>query len=149
MDNVVLVPEREFSEFKNWKSSRGAGGIVQSVRNPEQREMVKKFHAAQEIFNDSSRPYELRKAQYDETMRDFHTLKNKISGFRPNSIPAMGKTSKKRADDEDEKERSVDDVVDLMPDSLKSNARNLMKRIQKNGRKLNFMVTQRRGEHSR
>ena len=132
MDNVVLVPEREFSEFKNWKSSRGAGGIVQAVRNPEQREMVKKFHAAQEIFNDSSRPYELRKAQYDETMRDFHTLKNKISGFRPNSIPAMGKTSKKRADDEDDKEKSVDDVVDLMPDSLKSNARNLMKRIQKN-----------------
>ena len=132
MDNVVLVPEREFSEFKNWKSSRGAGGIVQAVRNPEQREMVKKFHAAQEIFNDSSRPYELRKAQYDETMRDFHTLKNKISGFRPNSIPAMGKTSKKRADDEDDKEKSVDDVVDLMPDSLKSNARNLMKRIQNN-----------------
>jgi len=130
----VLVPEREFSEFKNWKSNRGVGGggIVQAVRNPEQREMVKKFHAAQEIFNDSSRPYELRKAQYDETMRDFHKLKNKISGFRPNSIPAMGKTSKKRADDEDDKEKSVDDVVDLMPDSLKSNARNLMRRIQNN-----------------
>ena len=82
MDNMVLVPEREFSEFKNWKSSRGVGGgIVQAVRNPEQREMVKKFHAVREIFNDSSRPYELRKAQYDETMRDFHALKNKISGF--------------------------------------------------------------------
>ena len=64
MDNVVLVPEREFSEFKNWKSSRGVGGgIMQAVRNPEQREMVKKFHTAQEIFNDSSRPYELRKTQ--------------------------------------------------------------------------------------
>ena len=25
MDNVVLVPEHEFSEFKNWKSSRGVG----------------------------------------------------------------------------------------------------------------------------
>ena len=40
MDNVVLVPEREFSEFKNWKSNRGGvvgGGIVQAVRNPEQR----------------------------------------------------------------------------------------------------------------
>ena len=136
MDNVVLVPEREFSEFKNWKSNRGGvvgGGIMQAVRNPEQREMVKKFHAAQEIFNDSSRPYELRKAQYDETMRDFHTLKNKISGFRPNSsIPSMGKNSLKQADNEDDKEKSVDDVVDLMPDSLKSNARNLMKRIQNN-----------------
>ena len=131
MDNVVLVPEREFSEFKNWKSNRGGvvgGSIVQAVRNPEQREMVKKFHAAQEIFNDSSKPYELRKAQYDETMRDFHTLKNKISGFRANSsIPAT-----KQADDKDDKEKSVDDVVDLMPDSLKSNARNLMRRIQKN-----------------
>ena len=117
MDNVVLVPEHEFSEFKNWKSSRGVGGgIVQAVRNPEQRE---------------SRPYELRKAQYDETMRDFHALKNKISGFRQNSIPAMGKTSMKYADDEDDKEKSIDDVVDLMPDSLKSNARNLMRRIQR------------------
>ena len=119
MDNVVLVPEHEFSEFKNWKSSRGVGGdIVQAVRNPEQREMVKKFHAAQEIFNDSSRPYELRKAQYDETMRDFHTLKNKISGFQPNSIPVMRKTSMKYADDEDDKEKSIDDFVDLIPDSL-------------------------------
>ena len=55
MDNVVLVPERKFSEFKNWKSNRGGvvdGNIVQAVWNPEQREMVKKFHAAQEIFND-------------------------------------------------------------------------------------------------
>ena len=134
MDNVVLVPEREFSEFKNWKSSRGVvgGSIVQAVQNPEQREMVKKFHAAQEIFNDWSKPYELKKAQYDEKMRDFHTLKNKISGFRPNSIPTMGKTSTKQADYDNEKEKSIDDVVDLMPDSLKSNARNLMKRIQKN-----------------
>ena len=129
---MVLVPEHEFSEFKNWKSSRGVSGdIVQAVCYPEQREIVKKFHAAQEIFNDSSRPYELRKAQYDETMRDFHAL-NKISGFRPNSIPAMGKTSMKYADVEDDKEKSIDDVVDLMPGSLKSNARNLMERIQKN-----------------
>ena len=53
MDNVVLVPKREFSEYKNWKSSRGVGGsIVQAVRNPDQQEMVKKFHAAQDIFND-------------------------------------------------------------------------------------------------
>ena len=105
MDNVVLVPEREFSELKNWKSSRG---VVQAVRNPEKREMVKKFHAAQDLFNDSSRPYELRKEQYDETMRDFHTLKNKISGFRQNSIPAMGKTSTKQADyDKERKERKI------------------------------------------
>ena len=55
INDVVLLPEREFSEFKNWKSGRGVGGgIVQAVRNPEQREMVKKFHAAQEIFNDSN-----------------------------------------------------------------------------------------------
>ena len=129
----MLVPEHEFSEFKNCKLSRGvSGGIVQAVPNPEQREMVKKFHAAQEIFNDSSRPYEWRKAQYDETMRDFHTLKNKISGFRPNSIPVMRKTSMKHADDEDDKEKSIDNVLDLMPDSLKSNARNVMRRIQKN-----------------
>ena len=94
MDNVVLVPEREFSEFKNWKSSHGVGGgIVQAVRHPEQREMVKKFHAAQEIFNDSSRPYELRKAQYDETMRDFHALKNKISGFLSKLINSGNKAS--------------------------------------------------------
>ena len=67
----------------------------------------------------------MRKAQYDETMHDFHTLKNKISGFRAiSSIPAT-----KQADDKDDKEKSVDDVVDLMSDSLKSNARNLMKRI--------------------
>ena len=61
--------------------------------------MVKKFHAAQEIFNDSSKPYEFRKAQYDETMHVFHTLKNKISGFQEiSSIPAT-----KQADDKDDK----------------------------------------------
>ena len=61
--------------------AESAVASCKAVRNPEQKEMVKKFNAAQEIFNDSSRPYELRKAQYDETMRDFHALKNKISGF--------------------------------------------------------------------
>ena len=37
MENLVLVPEREFREFNNWKSKRGANdsGILQAIRNPE------------------------------------------------------------------------------------------------------------------
>ena len=44
MENLVLVPEREFREFNNWKSKRGANdsGILQAIRNPEQREILQK-----------------------------------------------------------------------------------------------------------
>ena len=131
MENLVLVPEREFREFNDWKSRRGAsdGGILQAIRNPEKRQMVQKWNAAQEIFNDSNKPYELRKAEYDEKMGDFHSLKNKISGFRPNYIPISGK---RRMIDDGDTEKSIDDIVDLMPDNQKWNARNLMKQIQKN-----------------
>ena len=131
MENLVLVPEREFREFNNWKSRRGAkdGGILEAIRNPEQRQMVQKWNAAQEIFKDSSKPYELRKAEYDEKMGDFHSLKNKISGFRPNYIPI---SEKRRMNDDSDKEKSIDDIVDLMPANQKWNARNLMKQIQKN-----------------
>ena len=47
MENLVLVPEREFREFNNWKSKRGANdsGILQAIRNPEQRQMVQKWYA--------------------------------------------------------------------------------------------------------
>ena len=131
MENLVLVPEREFREFNNWKSRRGAkdGGILEAIRNPEQRQMVQKWNTAQQIFNDSSKPYELRKAEYDEKMSDFHSLKNKISGFHPNLIPIP---EKRRMNDDSDKEKSIDDIVDLMPDNQKWNARNLMKQIQKN-----------------
>ena len=131
MENLVLVPEREFREFNNWKSKRGANdsGILQAIRNPEQRQMVQKWNTAQQIFNDSSKPYELRKAEYDEKMSDFHSLKNKISGFHPNLIPIP---EKRRMNDDSDKEKSIDDIVDLMPANQKWNARNLMKQIQKN-----------------
>ena len=135
MNNLVLVPEREFSEFKNWKLRRGVsgdGGIIQAIHNPEQREMVKKYHAAQEVLNDSNKPYELRKAQYDEIMRSFHTLKDRISGIRGISNPEIGKSQEDNVNN-DEKDKSIDDIVDIMPESIKSNARNLMKQIQKNG----------------
>ena len=135
MNNLVLVPEREFSEFKNWKLRRGVsvdGGIIQAIHNPEQREMVKKYHAAQEVLNDSNKPYELRKAQYDEIMRSFHTLKDRISGIRGISNPEIGKSQEDNINN-DEKDKSIDDIVDIMPESIKWNARNLMKQIQKNG----------------
>ena len=80
------------------------------------------------FFKDSSKPYELRKAEYDKKMGDFHSLKNRIN-FRPSYIPI---SEKRRMNDDSDKEKSIDDIVDLMPTNQKWNASNLMKQIQKN-----------------
>ena len=91
MEKLVLVPQSEFGEFKNWKaSSSSSTDILQAIRKPEEREMIKKFNLAQSIINDSNEPYVSRKRKYDEKMQDFRTIKNKISSTR--STPSFAST---------------------------------------------------------
>lgn len=125
MKKFVLLPESKYRQLSECAQTRSvnntASSILQAVQRPEQREMIKKYDLAQSVFNDASKPSDVKMSEYKEAMNDFSVLRDRVKDVRAPSPPL------KKVTDND---RVVDDAVNLMPTTLQSNARKLLDRIK-------------------
>ena len=112
-----LVPEAKFRQLTECESMKNSNSILQAINRPEQREMIKKYHLAQNTLNDESKPVDVKRAEYNELMQEYLMFKDKVKGVR---YP------------ERSNEKGIDDTVNMMPTSLKSSAEKLMNRIKEN-----------------
>ena len=81
MKKFVLVPEAKHRQAlaASTSSTSGNRDVLQSIQQPEQREMLKRYHLAQNILEDARRSPggEANMAEYREAMQDFSLLRDR------------------------------------------------------------------------
>ena len=113
----------------------GNRDVLQSIQQPEQRELLKRYNLAQNMLQNAhhSNDGNAKMDEYRETMQDFTLLRNRRGGNRPLQ-PRRTLEKEQRNDKGDKVDRAeVNDaaVVDVLPASQKGNAQKLIAVLQK------------------
>ena len=110
----MLVPEATYQQLIGRESS----SLLQAINHSERRELVKQLQSSQNVLHDESIQKETRVDMYNEGMDTFSLLKEKVKGV--NRVkPADG-------------DAFLTDLVGLMPESVKVNAKQLLDRLKDN-----------------
>ena len=126
MKKFVLVPEAKHRQMMKIDSR----DVLQSIKQPEQREMLKRYQLAQNILHDHQRlDDDTKMNEYREMMQDFSVLRDRQGHVQQAQQP----TVKNQQIDED-REKKDDDidaaVVDALPNSQKVNAKKLIRLLR-------------------
>ena len=123
MKKFVLVPEAKHRQMMKIDSR----DVLQSIKQPEQREMLKRYQLAQNILNDHQRSDDDTKMnEYREMMQDFSMLRDRQGHVQQAQQPTI-----KIDDDREKKDDDIDAaVVDALPNSQKVNAKKLIRLLR-------------------
>ena len=128
MKKLVLVPEARFRALSNCEMIKNSSAIMQAINEPEKREMVKSYNAAQSILrNETSKPDDEQMREYNEKIQDFHMYKDKIKAARFTPYPRQPPVNEAIEND-----RVAKDAVNAMPMSLQSSAQKLIDQLKDN-----------------
>ena len=119
--------------------------VLQSIQQPEQREMLRRYHLAQNVLEDARRsPHDDAKmAEHREAMQDFSLLRDRRGVVK---LPEQPVAKKRRLEDGDindddevkmsEAEKTDSEVVDVLPDSQKENAQKMLQLLRAHGEEI-------------
>ena len=133
--DYVLVPKSTYLK----KMKIDTADVLQSIKYPEQREMIRRYKIAQNMLQGSN----VNMNEYDEAFQDFSVLKNRQRlASIPRSPPAkrQRKVEVNKNDDVDDDDASLVDnnidaaVVDALPKSQKVNAEKLIRLLRSHGK---------------
>ena len=133
----VLVPKSTYLK----KMKIDTADVLQSIKHPEQREMIRRYKIAPNMLQGSN----VNMNKYDEAFQDFSVLKNRQRlASIPRSPPAKRQRNvevNKNDDVDDDDARLVDNnidagVVDSLPKSQKVNAEKLIRLLRSHGKDL-------------
>ena len=122
MNKFRLVPEAQFQQWQNANKS----SIVQSIKYPEQNEMVKQYNIAQNALNDADLPEELQLAKFKEKMHEFNVLKDKLTPSRAYGRSIQTQPAVKNSNTVET------NVVDALPATLQRPAELLLNQMRGN-----------------
>ena len=131
MKKFVLVPEAKHRQMMKIDTR----DVLQSIKQPEQREMLKRYQLAQNILHDNQRVNDDTKMnEYRETMQDFSMLRDRQDSMREARQPIV---KNQQSDDDHDREKKDDDidaaVVDALPNNQKVNAKKLIRILRSHG----------------
>ena len=115
----MLVPESLYQQ----KMKIDTRDVLQSIKQPEQREMIKRYSIAQNILQGPNTDMD----RYQEAMQDFSVLKDRVIG-RQITEPPVAK--KQRENDEDDIDESV---IDTLPENQQVSAKKIMRVLRSYG----------------
>ena len=144
MKKFVIIPEEKHRASMNavQESNRE---ILQSIQQPVQREMLRRYQTAQGILRDDSKQVDRKMNEYQEAMNEFALLRDRVGQSQHfkqpkmvkkeyNSDTARGNDDKEIKPDEALKKDDDDDVdmesVSLLPVKAQNNAKKLMKYLR-------------------
>ena len=142
MKKFVIIPEEKHRASMNavQESNRE---ILQSIQQPVQREMLRRYQTAQGILRDDSKQVDRKMSEYQEAMNDFALLRDRIGRSQHFKQPKMVKkeSSNDAARENDDKEMKLDEAikkdddvdmesVSLLPTNVQNNAKKLMKYLR-------------------
>ena len=111
--------------------------VLQSIHQPEKREMLKRYHLAQNIIEDARHSHngDAKMAEYREAMQDFSLLRDRrVSGAREQQNAV---TKKRRIDNGEASTSEIEmtdaAVTDLLPASQKENALKMLRLLRAHG----------------
>lgn len=145
MKKFVIIPEEKHRASMNavQESNRE---ILQSIQQPVQREMLRRYQTARGILRDDSKQVDRKMNEYQEAMNDFALLRDRIGRSQHFKQPKMVKKEynndtarenedqKMKSDEALKKDDDDDDVdmesVSLLPVNVQNNAKKLMKYLR-------------------
>lgn len=139
MKKFVLLPEAKHRQALAESTSVASVNrdVLQSIQQPEQREMLKRYHLAQNILEDARRSPngDAKMDEYREAMQDFTLLRDQRGGVKLPQQPVAKKRRNESVDDDDDDRATESDaaVVDVLPTSQRVNAQKLMQLLRKHG----------------
>ena len=106
MKKFVLVPEAKHRQAMTESASVASVNrdVLQSIQQPEQREMLRRYHLAQNVLEDARRsPHDDAKmTEYREAMQDFSLLRDRRGIVK---LPEQPVAKKRRVVSDDDGER--------------------------------------------
>ena len=145
MKKFVIIPEEKHRASMN-AAQESNREILQSIQQPVQREMLRRYQTAQGILRDDSKQVDRKMSEYQEAMNDFALLRDRIGRSQHFKQPKMVKkgSSNDAARENDEKEMKPDEAikkddddddvdmesVSLLPVKVQNNAKKLMKYLR-------------------
>ena len=146
MKKFVIIPEEKHRASTNavQESNRE---ILQSIQQPVQREMLRRYQTARGILRDDSKQADRKMNEYQEAMNDFALLRDRIGRSQHFKQPKMvkkeynndtarenGEEDQKMKSDEALKKDDDEDIdmesVSLLPVNVQNNAKKLMKYLR-------------------
>ena len=123
MKKFVLVPEAKHRQMMKIDNR----DVLQSIKQPEQREMLKRYQLAHNILNDHQRlDDDTKMNEYREMMQDFSVLRDRQGHVQQAQQPVI-----KVDEDREKKDDDIDAaVVDALPNSQKVNAKKLIRLLR-------------------
>ena len=104
--------------------------ILQSIKHPEQREMIRRYRIAQNMLQGSN----VNMNEYDEAFKDFSVLKNRQRIASMQSSPPVKRQSaaevNKNNDNDDES------LVDTLPENQRMYAKKIIRVLRSHGKDL-------------
>ena len=130
MKKFVLIPEAKHRQMMKIDTR----DVLQSIKQPEQREMLKRYQLAQNILHDNERVNDDTKMnEYHEMMQDFSMLRDRQGSMQEARQPIV---KNQQIDDDHDREKKDDDidaaVVDALPNSQKYVAYKIDKYVNNN-----------------
>ena len=154
MKKFVLLPEAKHRQMMKIDTR----DVLQSIKQPEQREMLKRYELAQNILHDNQRLNDDTKMnEYRELMQDFSTLRDRQGGRQLTEQLVVKKRDIDGVNKQEEGngvDTNIDTVVvDALPNSQKVNANKLIRLLRSHGNDLVSWTPQSdvsiRGQHLR
>ena len=145
MKKFVIVPEEKHRASLNAVKESNRE-ILQSIQQPVQHEMLKRYQTAQGILRDDSKPLDRKMSEYHEAMNDFALLRDRgghgLYFKQPRTVEKQHDALEKKKTNDDAAEtmkpvktQEEDDMdrVFLLPTKAQNNAKKLMKYLRDQG----------------
>ena len=113
----ILAPKSIYQQ----KVKIDTADVLQSIKHPEQREMLKRYSIAQNMLQGPN----VDMNEYREAIQDFSILKNRQ---RMASLPQSPPAKKQRDDDDDD-----ESIVDSLPKNQQVHAQKIMRVLRSHG----------------
>ena len=130
MKRFVLIPETLYQQT----SKIDTRDVLQSIKKPEQRKMLKRYQLAQNILNNKQHPNNaIKMNEFHEMMQDFHLLRNR-QGNASSKERQQQDLSVSKQSIGDNGDGNVDvSLIETFPDNQKDDAQKLIRLLRSRG----------------
>ena len=132
VDKMVLVPESLFHQLQRCdqrqhqqEASASKREILAAVKRPAEQELVKTYRFMENVVRDPTKSDQQKASEHVEAMNDFAVLLNRITGTQRGVQNSL--------DSSPASDAVTEGAVDMMPPTLRKQARQLMQRLRGNG----------------
>ena len=132
MKRFVLIPETLYQQT----SKIDTRDVLQSIKKPEQRKMLKRYQLAQNILNNKQHPNNaIKMNEFHEMMQDFHLLRNRQGNASSKERQQQDlSVSKQSIGDNGDGDDNVDmSLIETFPDNQKDDAQKLIRLLRSRG----------------